>query len=519
MSEPTKSTVGADPEGGGTRTPTVLHVLAVSHPHLNGYTVRSRSLIGAQRASGSARPVVLTSPFYPGNPASLHDEIVDGIPHRRSPHPSDMPERAPRAKVAAALYRLRMSGRGWLRGGPVHRIVNRLRFGVRFLRDRYVRRDPEAMARPVRPLRLALVPVVVLFASPILLPVVALYGVVRLLGRPFARALQGAEEALLLRQLESDVERVAREVDADVIHAHSPYRCGVPALRAARRMGLPFVYEVRGLWEESSVAAGRFREGDAKFRFWRAKETEAMCAADAVIGISEALCEEIADRGVARDRIFVVPNAVDPARFRAPRTEVPDGDRSFTLGYVGSLRSLEGVDELVRAAALLNSRGRDVRLLIVGDGTERDFLRDRAAALGISDRATFPGLVPHDEVGKYYAEIDAFVVSRPDYRVTRLVTPLKPLEAMAMGRAVVFSDLPALRELGTDGETALYYRPGDVAHLSDRCEELMDDPARREELARNARAWVVSERTWSRSASLLPAVYERAAAGRGGFPR
>jgi glycogen(starch) synthase len=122
--------------------------------------------------------------------------------------------------------------------------------------------------------------------------------------------------------------------------------------------------------------------------------------------------------------------------------------------------------------------------------------------------------VPASEVGAYYDLIDVFVVSRPETRVTRLVTPIKPLEAMGRGKAVVMSDLPSLRELGGREGAAVFHRVGDEVDLATRCADLLDDPAQRADLGRRARSFVESQRTWSATLSILPRVYERARARR-----
>ena len=244
-----------------------------------------------------------------------------------------------------------------------------------------------------------------------------------------------------------------------------------------------------------------------------------MLGADAVVCICAELKREIAERGVPEDRIFITPNAVDITEFQVSKTPPADSLPAevqqtaaklsgCVLGYVGSLRKLEGVDELVRGVAQLHRRGQDVSLLVVGGGPDLPKLKKLAEKLGLADRAVFTNRVEHDLVSHYYRLIDVFVISRPDVRVTRIVTPLKPLEAMALKRALVMSDLPALRELGEEGETALYYAPGDVGDLAEVCQRLIDDPQLRECLGEKARQWVCEHRTWSASLKSLPAAYE-----------
>jgi glycosyltransferase involved in cell wall biosynthesis len=207
-------------------------------------------------------------------------------------------------------------------------------------------------------------------------------------------------------------------------------------------------------------------------------------------------------RGVPADRVTLVPNCVDE-RFLEPLPD-PAGPRSslgiapdeVAVGIVSTLVGYEGVDVLLRAVRLLIDRGAPVRLLVVGDGASLPGLRRLADGLGLENRAVFVGRVPYTEVRRYYAALDVFVVPRLDTRVTRLVTPLKPLEAMASGRPVVASDLPALAELVGGGRGVLA-RPGEPASLADVLEPLLYDPDRRGRLGSTARRWVAEHRTWA----------------------
>ncbi|MEM7164284.1 MAG: glycosyltransferase family 4 protein [Planctomycetota bacterium] len=578
---------------------TILHALAISLPHQNGYTVRSKYIIEQQVANGW-QPTVATSPFYAGNEAAIHDSERNGVRYLRIPHPIDLEqprthadrwgarahqlrkecrERARRLRKSWAQWKRRCGQRLQRLGAlfrrqrkqpAVRRGASRIKRWARQLlqllrrgRKRFVRRCrllahafygiPGARAcgrlssQGFRILRTGLVVTVttcgqILGAVAKLLLravwfvlqsagtiIVAIFEGIFALFEPltpanlvdrFSEWLRNVEERQLLRRYRNELERICRDVKPDVIHAHSPYRNALPASQVAQALGIPFVYEVRGLWEESGVASGNFADGSSEYRRWRALETDAMRRADVLICICEQLREEAARRGVSREKIFITPNAADPGLLAAADPISRDDERAIndvakhlrypTVGYVGSLRKLEGVDELVRGAADLRQRGRDVSLLIVGDGPELPVLEELAAELGIADRAVFTGRVPHQLVRHYYDLIDVFVVSRPDQRVTRMVTPLKPLEAMALGKALVVSDLPALRELVPSNKTGLYYPPGDVGALADQCEQLLFDAARRRALGEAAREWVRTERTWEQTLQELGPAYDAA---------
>ena len=170
----------------------------------------------------------------------------------------------------------------------------------------------------------------------------------------------------------------------------------------------------------------------------------------------------------------------------------------FVIGYISNLdHPREDFETLIAATARLAAEGRDVACLIVGDGTRREQLERVARGSGAADRIVFTGQVPHDEVRGLYALIDAFIVPRRDERAARLVTPLKPFEAMAMGRPLIVADLPALVEIAPDGVRGLAYRTEDPEALARAVGRLIDDPDLADRLAGAGREWVIAERSWA----------------------
>jgi len=468
----------------------VLHVLACSLPKLNGYTLRSKYVVETQSAQGRIEPIVATSPFYPGE-LPVEDEIIGGVRHYRVPHPVDGPAEGSiiiAGALAAAIRRLRR----WATSR-----VGRLRLEGADL--------PAAVRRAGK------------FRWPLH----------KRLRRGLHNILDFAESHLLMRLFERRLYRIAKRERPDVIVAHTPYRCGRPARKVGRRLGIPFVYEVRGMWEDSCVAAGDFRQGDIWYRLWRRGETQVMRAAAAVTCVCEQIRADVVSRAVDPAKTFVVPNGADvsvfhppgPAEQRSvsgPPGELPwMGYRGPVVGYVGSVRWMEGTGELVQAFAILLARGVDARLLVVGGGEDLEAFRRMARQQGVADVSCFTGPVPHAQVLAYYDRIDVFVVSRPDARVTRLVTPLKPYEAMALGKAVVAADLPAIREIVQDGRTGLLYPPDDVEQLADLCQRLIEDEQLRLRLGRSAAQWVRHNRTWSATVPLAEAAYRLAVTSRG----
>ncbi|WP_460458601.1 glycosyltransferase family 4 protein, partial [Angustibacter peucedani] len=337
-------------------------------------------------------------------------------------------------------------------------------------------------------------------------------------GVPYHRLLPfGPLPALDDDRLRHDVratEALVRRLDPSVLHAHSKHLNAQVALAVGRRVGLPVVYEVRGFLEETWRSRGGSAESDV-YRLGRAAETWCMQQADAVVTLSHSMRDDVLARGVPADHVHVVPNAVDDAYLPEPddgtalRAELGIDPASVVLGVISTLNEYEGIDVLVEAAAQLHRDGAPVHLLVVGDGPARAALVEQAAAAGLpADRATFTGRVPRERARLAHTAVDVFCVTRRDTPVTRLVPPLKPLEAMASGRPVVASDLPPLRETVTDGETGLLVPPDDPSALAGAMIPLLYDADARHRMGRAARSWVLEHRTWHQAARWYGALYD-----------
>jgi glycosyltransferase involved in cell wall biosynthesis len=307
------------------------------------------------------------------------------------------------------------------------------------------------------------------------------------------------------------------ELKPAVLHAASNYANAVIALALRDATRLPVVYEVRGFWEDtwlSRHAGTRDLKLSDRYRLTRALETHCMQSADLVVTLGEAMRDEILERGVDPDKVIIVPNGVSEEFLRP----LPDDHGKLrqslgikpgehVVGLVSSLVAHEGIGTLLEAVKILGERGVRTRALIVGDGPERPALQRQAAALGID--AIFPGRVPMSQVRAYHAVLDAFVVPRTPDRVCQLVTPLKPVEAMASGLPVVVSGVKALAEIVNDKVTGLLSPPLDAAALADTLQTVLEDQGLRAELGANAREWVARDRTWAHNAARYREAYER----------
>lgn len=325
---------------------------------------------------------------------------------------------------------------------------------------------------------------------------------------PFARELR------LMLRLASRIMRVARAEGTELIHAHSPSLNGLPALWAGRRLGLPVVYEVRTLWEDAAVNNGTFAEGSLRYRVSRALETLALRRANRVIAICEGIRSEMISRGIPSARITLVPNGVDPEwlepRARATNLAAELGlGEGPVFGYIGSFSRYEGLPFLMEAMPELLARFPGARLLLVGGG--RDEQAIRAAAQRLGPAVIMPGRVPQERVRDFYSLLDVFVLPRRRIRLTELVTPLKPLEAMAMGIPVLASDIGGHAELVSDGETGLLFKAESPESLVEQAGRLARDRDLRAQLSSAGRRWVETERSWERIVARYLPVYEGAA--------
>jgi len=297
-----------------------------------------------------------------------------------------------------------------------------------------------------------------------------------------------------------------------VIHAASNHRVGLAGIEAARRLGIPSIYEMRGVWHYSRAAREpRYQDSD-QFQLAHKLELQAASSADRVLVNGPALGDLLVASGVPAERITLVPNGVDVDRFQPrPRaTRLADSlglNGRFVVGFIGTFFHFEGIDYLLHAARALRRRLRDdIRFLVVGDGPEKESLEHLARELGVADIVRFTGRVPHESVLDYYSLLDVAVYPRRGLPVCEIVPPLKPLEAMATGTPVIVSSAAALARMVTPGTTGLVHTKDDVGSLCHSIEQLRRSPALRERLAAAARSHVQTLR-WSDSANAIAGVY------------
>ena len=314
------------------------------------------------------------------------------------------------------------------------------------------------------------------------------------------------------------IEAVARAWKPDVLHAHSPVLGAMAAQRVANRLGLPLMYEIRAFWEDAAVGNGTGTEGSWKYRATRWLETRAVRKADAVAVICEGLKGDLVARGgIDPGKIMISPNGVDlglfgePLAYDAALAKELGIEGAETIGFIGSFYDYEGLDVLIEAMPDLVARRPKMHLVLVGGGPCDAALMVQAAASPVAERIHFVGRVPHQQVERYYSVIDVLVYPRKHMRLTDLVTPLKPLEAMAQHSLVAASDVGGHRELIRDGDTGTLFAPDDPAALARSVAELF---ANRDQWAARrvrGRAFVEAERNWATNVGRYDSVYQRLA--------
>ena len=328
----------------------------------------------------------------------------------------------------------------------------------------------------------------------------------------FAR-LPVVNQWAIVKSLEKRLDQIIPQIKPDILHAHSPALNGLAALAMSKKYRIPLVYECRAFWEDAAVDHGTTQEGSLRYRITKALETHIFKKANAVTTICEGLRKDIISRGVSADKITVIPNAVDIDAFTYG--EPADADLiqqlnlhgKTVLGFIGSFYAYEGLLLLLDALPDIIKHQPNVRLLLVGGGPQVQQVKHKIKALDLQGFVILAGRVPHEQVQRYYNLVDMFVYPRLSMRLTDLVTPLKPLEAMAQGRVLLASDVGGHHELIRDQETGYLFKAGDKDSLSESVLSALADQSQWEKIRQAGRCYVEEERNWQRSISNYQSVY------------
>ncbi len=319
-------------------------------------------------------------------------------------------------------------------------------------------------------------------------------------------------EFQLMHCLYRRIMAVALEEKPDVIHAHSPILNAIPAIRAARKLGIPVVYEIRAFWEDAAVDHGTYEENSWKYNLTKALETWVCRKVDHVCILCNGLKQDLISRGIPGKKITPVFNGINPNELK-PVQKDPEYYESWGLegkrviGFVGSFYRYEGLDLLVHAFADIVQHHTDAVLLLVGGGEVKEELLELAKQYGIETQVIMPGRIAHERIAGVYALIDILAYPRYSMRLTELVTPLKPLEAMAMGKALVASEVGGHKELIKDLKTGLLFSAGNAEHLFEKIELILQDRDLEISLQQKGSRWVRQFHTWEATTSVYKNIY------------
>lgn len=313
------------------------------------------------------------------------------------------------------------------------------------------------------------------------------------------------------------IETRFREYRPQYVIAASNHITAIPSLIAAKRLGIPFYYEVRGLWEITRVSREPEFEKKPAYTVQVLLETLAAKHSTHVFTLTNPMINELVRRGVEKEAISLVPNSCSPDNFipkerdmeLVRKLNIPDDVP--VIGYIGTFVQYEGLDDLAEACAILKFKGVPFRLLLVGNenasgqdvGPITAKISEIATTYGFNDWLIMPGRIPFEEVESYYSLIDIAPFPRKSQPVCELVSPMKPLEALAMKKAVLVSSVQALKEMVIENKTGLVFEKGNVSDLADKLQLLINDKSLRKTLGENGRVWVESERNWIKTTKTI----------------
>lgn len=329
----------------------------------------------------------------------------------------------------------------------------------------------------------------------------------------FLAGLPVLNQWAIVKSLVSRLDEIIPQIKPDILHAHSPALNGLAALKMAKKYKIPLVYECRAFWEDAAVDHGTTQEGSLRYRITKALESHVFKNADAVTTICDGLRKDIISRGIAPEKITVIPNAVDIEKFTFGEKagisllQQLNLQGKIVLGFIGSFYAYEGLLLLLDAMPDIIQSQPNARLLLVGGGPQLQKIKDKIKTLGLQEFVNLVGRVPHEEVQSYYNLVDILVYPRLSMRLTDLVTPLKPLEAMAQGRLLVASDVGGHHELIRDRDTGYLFKAGYKASLAECVLKALNDQMNWDRIRLAGRRYVEDERNWQRSVSNYKLIY------------
>lgn len=312
------------------------------------------------------------------------------------------------------------------------------------------------------------------------------------------------------------VRTIVKKKKIDLIHGHTYATFSSFGERIAREEKIPFIYEVRGFWEDSRVAVGRLKEFGYQYMKIRKIETKLMKKADFLITLGKMMKKEISSRGIEEEKIFIVPNGVDIEQFQpeasnANLKHILKIEEKKIIAYIGSIQEIEGIETLIKALKIVKKEIKNTVLLLIGSCYKpyKLKLKKLIKKLGINNSVRFIGQIEQRKIKNYYSIIDIIIIPRIDARVCRLVTPLKQLEAMAMKKIVITSDLPALCETVKPRVSGDIFKTGNSEDLADKIIYYLNNQEISNRLREKAREYVQNNHNWKKIAKKYKILYEK----------
>jgi len=302
-------------------------------------------------------------------------------------------------------------------------------------------------------------------------------------------------------------------------HAHAgPVREVVGGLG----FGVPLIYEVRACWEDAAVSSGTTVEGSARYRASRALETFVARRADSLVVICDGLQREFIARGIPPSRVNVVGNAINPQALPEVDTVAAARLRESLgltgkriIGFFGSFYDYEGLNLLIQSLPAVLQSVPNAVIVLAGGGESESAIQQDVERLGLTSQVRLLGRVPHEQIGDCYGMADVMVFPRLQQRLTDMVTPLKPLEAMYLRTPVVASDVGGHRELIRHETTGMLFEAGNAAALAGQLTRVLSDDRLAAGLIEGGYEYVTTERLWPHMAELYEKLYRQLLEHRG----
>ena len=322
----------------------------------------------------------------------------------------------------------------------------------------------------------------------------------------------------ILKYHELSVQTIIKQckkINPSILHSASNHTCGLAATDAAKRLGIPSIYEIRGFWHYTRASKEEGYRESEHFKMIHNLELQAAKNASHVFAITNGIRNKLIEGGVDKESISLLPNGVDVDKFTNLRKDLKlinalSLKGSVVIGYIGAFVDYEGLDYLIKAIEKIKNKGlSNFKVLLVGDGLISKDLKILSKQLGLDNYIIFMGRIPHEDIEKYYSIMDIMVYSRKGFEVCELVSPLKPLEAMAMKKTILASSVKALSEMIIPNETGLIHEKDNIDDLANELYKLIISKELRDRLSNNAYDWVRENRTWKSISKIVDVQYKK----------